>query len=161
MCWPFQTLKYKYFFQIKYTEAILSNSTRKLLWFEISKMLMAVLKLNLLRYLLYFWAHCRSLCVRWHAQRGGQIGNIIPPFVLWTAGGIMFSKCSSISASVCACPGLCFLRRWLRVPVFMCYQFYDTIRDAILACAPKLTSQLNLPHGTINYVGKKRKKTKK
>ena len=28
--------------QIKYTEAVLSNSTRKLLWFEISKMLVAV-----------------------------------------------------------------------------------------------------------------------
>jgi len=35
-------LQYKYIFQIKYTEAILSNSTRKLLWFEISKMLIAV-----------------------------------------------------------------------------------------------------------------------
>ena len=35
-------LKYKYIFQKKYTEAILSNSTRKLLWFEISKMLIAV-----------------------------------------------------------------------------------------------------------------------
>jgi len=31
-----------YIFQIKYTEAILWNSTRKLLWFEISKMLIAV-----------------------------------------------------------------------------------------------------------------------
>jgi len=31
-----------YFFQIKYTEAILSNSTRKLLWFEITKMVIAV-----------------------------------------------------------------------------------------------------------------------
>jgi len=30
--------------QIKYTEAILSNSTRRLLWFEIIKMLIAVLK---------------------------------------------------------------------------------------------------------------------
>jgi len=30
------------FFEIKYVEAILSNSTRKLLWFEISKMLIAV-----------------------------------------------------------------------------------------------------------------------
>jgi len=30
--------------QIKYTEAILSNSTGKLLWFEITKMLIAVLK---------------------------------------------------------------------------------------------------------------------
>jgi len=43
--WPFPMLKYKYvFLQIKYTEAILSNSTRKLLRFEISKMLIAVLE---------------------------------------------------------------------------------------------------------------------
>jgi len=35
-------LKYKYIFQTKYTEAISSNSIRKLLWFEISKMLIAV-----------------------------------------------------------------------------------------------------------------------
>jgi len=32
------------FFQIKYTEAILSYSTRKLLWFEITKRLIAVSK---------------------------------------------------------------------------------------------------------------------
>jgi len=31
-------------FQIKYTEAILSNSTGKLLWFEITKMLIAILR---------------------------------------------------------------------------------------------------------------------
>jgi len=31
-----------YFFQIKYTEAILLKSTRKLLWLEITKMLIAV-----------------------------------------------------------------------------------------------------------------------
>jgi len=37
-------LKYKYIFQIKYTEAILPNSTRKLLWFEIIKMLISVKK---------------------------------------------------------------------------------------------------------------------
>jgi len=37
-------LKYKCIFQIKYTEAILSNSTRKLLWLEITKILIAVLK---------------------------------------------------------------------------------------------------------------------
>jgi len=30
------------FFKTKYIEAILSNSTRKLLWFEITKMLIAV-----------------------------------------------------------------------------------------------------------------------
>jgi len=38
-------LKYKYIIQIKYyTEAILSNSTRNQLWFEITKMLIAVEK---------------------------------------------------------------------------------------------------------------------
>jgi len=37
-------LKYKYIFEIKYTEAILSNSSRKLLWFEITKKLLAVHK---------------------------------------------------------------------------------------------------------------------
>jgi len=31
-----------YFFQIKYTKAILLNSTQKLLWLEIAKMLIAV-----------------------------------------------------------------------------------------------------------------------
>ena len=35
-------LQYKCIFQIKYTEAILSNSTRKLLWFEITEMFTAV-----------------------------------------------------------------------------------------------------------------------
>jgi len=41
--WPFPVLKYKYIFQTKYTETVLSNSTRKLLRFEIiSKMLIAV-----------------------------------------------------------------------------------------------------------------------
>ena len=38
-------LKYKYICQ-KYTEAILSNSTRKLLWFEITKMLIAFKKIT-------------------------------------------------------------------------------------------------------------------
>jgi len=37
-------LKYKYIFQIKYTAAILSASTRKLLRFEISEMLIAAFK---------------------------------------------------------------------------------------------------------------------
>ena len=40
--WPFTMLKYNYIFQIKYTKAILSNSTRKLLWFAITKLLIAV-----------------------------------------------------------------------------------------------------------------------
>ena len=38
-------IKYKHIFQIKYTEAISPNSTRKLLWFEISIMLIAVRKI--------------------------------------------------------------------------------------------------------------------
>jgi len=38
-------LKYKYIFQIKYTEAVLSNSTRKVLWFEITKMMMRFKKI--------------------------------------------------------------------------------------------------------------------
>jgi len=42
MRWPFPVLKYKYIFQIKYTEAISSNRARKLLWFENSKMLIAL-----------------------------------------------------------------------------------------------------------------------
>jgi len=42
--WPFSVLKYKYIFEIKYTETNLLNSTRKLLWFEITKMLTAVKK---------------------------------------------------------------------------------------------------------------------
>jgi len=46
--WPFPMLKYKYIFQIKY--AILSNSTRGLLWLEITKTLTAVLKTNFLRH---------------------------------------------------------------------------------------------------------------
>ena len=55
-----QTKNINILFQIKYTEAILSNSTRKLLWFEISKMTIAVLKINLLCYLLKCSAHFRS-----------------------------------------------------------------------------------------------------
>ena len=37
---------------MKYTEAILSNSTRKVLWCEIIKILIAVKKINLLCHLL-------------------------------------------------------------------------------------------------------------
>jgi len=40
--WTFPMLKSKCIFPIKYTEAILTNITRKLLWFEITKMLIAV-----------------------------------------------------------------------------------------------------------------------
>ena len=40
--WPFPVLKCKYISRTKYTEAILSSSARKLLRFEITKMLIAV-----------------------------------------------------------------------------------------------------------------------
>jgi len=36
--------RYEYIFQIKYTEAVLSNSSRELLWFDIIKMLIPTLK---------------------------------------------------------------------------------------------------------------------
>jgi len=56
-------LKYKYISQIKYAEKVLSNSTQKLLWFEITRMLIAVFrKINLLCHLLKFSAHFRFLC---------------------------------------------------------------------------------------------------
>ena len=42
MGWPFPMLKHEYISQIKYTEAILSNSTRKLSWCKITKKLIAV-----------------------------------------------------------------------------------------------------------------------
>ena len=65
-CWftglAISNAKIQCVFQIKYMEAILSNSTRKLLWFENTKKLTAVeKKINLLRYLLQFSAHFRSL----------------------------------------------------------------------------------------------------
>jgi len=42
-CWfPGLAISDKYIFQIKYTEAVLSNSTRKLLRFEITNMLIAL-----------------------------------------------------------------------------------------------------------------------
>jgi len=47
-------LKYKYIFQTKFTEAILSSSTRKLLRFEIAKMLIAVLKNNFVSFIIIF-----------------------------------------------------------------------------------------------------------
>ena len=72
--WPFPVLKYiEYIFHRKYTEAVLSNSTRKLLWPEITEMLTAVQKnINLLCRLLQFSAHFRSLplCLRTYLLTG-------------------------------------------------------------------------------------------
>ena len=46
VAWPFPMLKYRHISQVKYMEAISSNSTRKLLWSEIIRMLIAF-KINL------------------------------------------------------------------------------------------------------------------
>jgi len=55
--WPFPMLKYKYSIHIQYTEAVLSNSNQKRLWFAITKMLIAVLKINLC----YFFITCNFI----------------------------------------------------------------------------------------------------
>ena len=47
------------FFTIKYTEEILSNGTRKLLWFEITKMPIAVSEKKILYYSTHFGSLCR------------------------------------------------------------------------------------------------------
>jgi len=57
--------QFKYSFQIKYTEAILSNGTRKLLRFEITKMLVAGKEIHLLCYVLQCSTHCRSVQANW------------------------------------------------------------------------------------------------
>ena len=53
--WPFPMMKYRYIFQIKYTEAILSNDTRKLLWLETAKMLIAILRSNFVMSFIIFF----------------------------------------------------------------------------------------------------------
>jgi len=72
LSWPVPVVKYKYIFQIKYTKAILSNSTRKLLWFEITKMLIALLKshtkkLRKKNYVIYCNFRHTSIPCRWHS----------------------------------------------------------------------------------------------
>jgi len=42
--WPLTMLKYEHIFEMKNAGAILSNGTRKLSWFEITKMPIAVLR---------------------------------------------------------------------------------------------------------------------
>ena len=69
--WPFPVLKYKYIFQIKYTEAILSNSTWKLLWFEITKMLIAVVKNQfIVSFIIIFGTLSFPIWVRIHPWKG-------------------------------------------------------------------------------------------
>ena len=60
LSWPFPILKYKYIFQIKYTEATLS--TRKLSLFEIREMLIAVLSDNFVGVIYYNFRHTFVSC---------------------------------------------------------------------------------------------------
>jgi len=61
-----EMLKYQYISRIKYTEAILSNSTRKLYSFEITKMLIAVSlknnKLTVSFVIIFGTPHFRPYC---------------------------------------------------------------------------------------------------
>jgi len=52
--WQFSVLKYKYIFQVKYTEVILSISTRNLLWFEITKIPIAVSEKKIIVFIIIF-----------------------------------------------------------------------------------------------------------
>jgi len=52
--------KIQVFFQIKYTEAILSSNTRKLLWFEITKMLIALKNKFIVSFITVFGTLFRS-----------------------------------------------------------------------------------------------------
>ena len=52
--WPFPMLQYKYIFQKKYAKAILSNSTRKLLWFQITEMPIAVKNTIIMSFIIIF-----------------------------------------------------------------------------------------------------------
>jgi len=77
--WPFPMLRYRYIFQIKYTEAILSNTTRKLSWLEISKMLHdCSLKINLLSHLLLIFGTL-SFPIQVYLQTKCKCENVLSP----------------------------------------------------------------------------------
>ena len=59
-------LKYKYIFQTKYTETILSNSTGKLLWLEITEMLIAVKEKNFIVSFIAIFGTLSSLFINMH-----------------------------------------------------------------------------------------------
>ena len=100
--WPFPMLRYKCIFQVKYTEATLSNSTRKLSWFEITKRWLQFKKKNY-RVIYYnfrhtfvpiYWstrlrsvkkllegdAQSHTHCHEWQMSREGWYGGKCPRF---------------------------------------------------------------------------------
>jgi len=63
-------LKYKYVSQTKYTKAILRNSTRKLLWFKITNMLIAVLKNKFMLFIVIFGTnHKLSVLIAYNSAK--------------------------------------------------------------------------------------------
>jgi len=78
-------LKYEYIFQVKYTEAISSNSTRKLLWFEITIMLIAVKNKYIVLFIIIFGT---LLCMLWRCWLGGRKG-IRPVKTEWSSAGMV------------------------------------------------------------------------
>ena len=95
--WPFPVLKYKYIFQ-----AILSNSSRKLLWFEIAKMLIAVLENETYRVVHCRVARCASRDVRRSQRKTAQRSwSCIP--TAWCRGRNITSASSSCTATYGVC----------------------------------------------------------
>jgi len=86
-------LKYHYIFQIKYTEAILSNSSRKLLWFEINKMLIAV-KNKFIVLFIIISAHFRYLFQLCHSL--GPFYIVCRPIVTLWWWGVLHVGLSSV-----------------------------------------------------------------
>ena len=73
----------KYIFQIKYTETILSNSTRKLLWFEITKIIIAVKEKNIVSFIIIFGTLSFPIVlfrkhVRWMAAKLSLLESLLP-----------------------------------------------------------------------------------
>jgi len=61
---------YIIFFQVKLTETILSNSTRKLLWFEITKMRIPVKNTFIVLFIVIFGT--LSISTQWRRQSSGK-----------------------------------------------------------------------------------------
>ena len=94
-------LKYKYIFQIIYTEAMLSNSTRTLLWFEIAKMLIAVKK-NKLVLFWYNFAHFRSLLLSLMSRLSGRhLTGGVKRDQIWETGTNILTFSTGSNRTVC------------------------------------------------------------
>jgi len=101
--WPFPVLKYIYISQIKYTEAILSNSTRKLLRFEISKMLITVLKINLLLFIIIFGTLSFPISLSSVRLSAGLLKSCVRTFVQLWEQILGITRCEQENSFLTAC----------------------------------------------------------